>query len=250
MLVWFVKPIERIVIKMVSSKGEIDKEYHLEYINTGLMGTPELSLHEASKEVAKFGHLTHRMLGFFIDLFQSKESKRITKRLAKIQKYENITDRVEVEIADYLLKVSSGELTANSSLRVRSMLSIINDLERIADNIYLMSKYMEKKVEDRTWFTPEQRENLNNLLTVLEEAIIEMLKNLNMEYGKANIEKSRAIHDKMNKLKWEIRAAHLQSIERGDYNMKSGLVYADLYTACEKTSDIVMNVMEAVVGKV
>ena len=145
--VWFVDIIENVVTKMVTIKNKIDREYHLEYIDKGLMGTPELSILEARKEVAKFGELTQRMMGFLTDLLTAKEPKRIEKRLKKIQKYEDITDRIEIEIADYLLKVSEGELSETSSRRLRSMLSIINELERIGDVLFQMSKNLEKKIE-------------------------------------------------------------------------------------------------------
>tara|TARA_Y100000782_G_scaffold115587_1_gene160882 strand:+ start:5993 stop:7681 length:1689 start_codon:yes stop_codon:yes gene_type:complete len=249
-LVWFVKPIEKLVTKMVPSKGKFDDMYTLEYISTGVMGTPELALLEARKEVAKFGRLTHKMLGFFKELFIEKEPKKINKRLAKLQKYEDITDRIEIEIADYLLKVSAGELTDVSSLRIRSMLSTINDLERIGDVIYQMSKLIERKIEDRTWFTPEQRNNMTEMLGILDQMFEEMIKILDQDYSKANIDKLIELHKSIISSKAEMRKIHLMSVEKGDYNIRSGLIYADLYTDCEKIGDFILNIAEAIKGKV
>jgi len=127
LLIWFVPQLVNFAIKSVKSKGDNDEEFHLDYITTGALATAELSLLEAKKEVAKFGKITSRMNGFVSDLLTEKEKKKKSKLYQKIQKYEDITDRVEVEIANYLSKVSQSEMTDSESIRVRSMLSITND---------------------------------------------------------------------------------------------------------------------------
>ncbi len=249
-LVWFVKPIEKLVVKMVSSKSKDDVLHSLEYINTGVMGTPELSLLQARKEVAKFGTLTHKMFHYFDELFQAKEPKKIKKKISKVEKYEEITDRIEIEIADYLLKVSGGELTESSSLRIRSMLSVINDLERIGDTLYQLSKLFEKKVNERIWFTPEQRENIGDMLQQIDTMFISTIDLLSNDYQEANIDTIVAQHKGIIDTKIALRKMHLRSIENADYNVKSGLIFADLYTNCEKISDHLLNIAEAVKGKV
>ncbi len=248
--IWFVPLIESMVMRVVPIRNKIDKEYHLEYIDKGMMGTPELSLLEAKKEVAKFGTLTQRMLGFLTDLFTAKEPLRIEKRLKKIQKYEDITDRVEVEIADYLLKVSEGELSEVSSRRVRSMLSIINDLERIGDILYQMSKNIEKKTETRTWFTPEQRNSLLEMFEILDKAFTVMNSNLEKEFNKTELQEAKLLRTKVLEKTEELRMQHLQNMENGDYNVRSGLVYTDLFMACEKISHHIANVTKAMEGRV
>lgn len=249
-LIWFVKYIEKIVVRMTPSRGKIDKEYHLEYIEKGIMGTPELSILEARKEVAKFGTLTEKMLGFFTDLFNAKEPKKIDKKLAKIQKYEDITDRVEVEIADYLLEVTKGGLSEASSIKVRGMLSIINDLERIGDICYQMSKNLEKKLNDKTWFSPGQRSNMMTMLNLLNDALKVMVKNLSIDYDQANLEEAERIRKEIILKRDEFKKQHLVSMEKGEYNVKSGLIYMDLFMACEKIAEHITNVTQAVKGKV
>ena len=248
--VWFVDLIEKVVTKLVPIKNKIDREYHLEYIDKGLMGTPELSILEARKEVAKFGELTQRMMGFLTDLFTAKEPKRIEKRLKKIQKYEDITDRIEIEIADYLLKVSEGELSEASSRRLRSMLSIINELERIGDVLFQMSKNLEKKIDSKTWFTPEQRNMLIHMFDMLEKAFTVMNTNLDQDYNKVNMDAADALQKEMRDFSDQIRIEHLKSIENGDYNVRSGLIYTELFTACEKLRDHIYNINESAFGKV
>lgn len=248
--VWFVDLIESVVTKMVTIKNKIDREYHLEYIDKGLMGTPELSILEARKEVAKFGELTQRMMGFLTDLFTAKEPKRIEKRLKKIQKYEDITDRIEIEIADYLLKVSEGELSETSSRRLRSMLSIINELERIGDVLFQMSKNLEKKIESKTWFTPEQRNMLIHMFELIDKAFTIMNSNLDKDYNKINMGEANDLEKEIRGFSDQIRVEHLKSIENGDYNIRSGLIYTELFTACEKLRDHIHNINESIYGKV
>ncbi len=248
--VWFVDIIENVVTKMVTIKNKIDREYHLEYIDKGLMGTPELSILEARKEVAKFGELTQRMMGFLTDLFTAKEPKRIEKRLKKIQKYEDITDRIEIEIADYLLKVSEGELSETSSRRLRSMLSIINELERIGDVLFQMSKNLEKKIESKTWFTPEQRNMLIHMFELIDKAFTIMNGNLDKDYNKINMDEANDLEKEIRGFSDQIRVEHLKSIENGDYNIRSGLIYTELFTACEKLRDHIHNINESIYGKV
>lgn len=247
--VWFIDFLVKATGFLVRKKNK-KKEYHLEYIDKGLMGSPELSLLEARKEVAKFGDLTYRMFGFVRELLLAKESKKIEKRLAKIEKYEQITDRIEVEIADYLLKVSAGELADSSSKRVRSMLSIINDLERIADLFYQMSKNIEKKILSRTWFAPKQRNELFEMFDLLDEAMVLMNQNLAEDPEPENVLRALELKRLTYEKKEEIRVEHLKNIQTGNYNIKSGFIYTELFSACEKVVDYVTNVSEASTGKV
>ena len=148
-LVWFAGFIEKIVIRMVPSKGDADEEYSLEFISTGMMATPEMSLMEAQKEVAKFGGVVKRMNGFVKGLISEQDNKKTSETLARIKKYEDITDRIEADVADYLAKVSQGEMSESSSLKVRGMLSIIGDLERIGDIYSKCLKPLKEKTREK-----------------------------------------------------------------------------------------------------
>ncbi|HAW51675.1 MAG TPA: Na/Pi cotransporter, partial [Flavobacteriales bacterium] len=140
LLIWFVPYLVNIATKMVSSKGEFDEEFHLEYIGFGLSNTAELSLVEAKKEVTKMGKITRKVAGMVPKLLFEPDKKHTSKILAKIKKYEELSDRMELEIANYLAKTSEGDLSDKSTMEIREMLSIISDLERIADITYQMSK--------------------------------------------------------------------------------------------------------------
>ena len=141
----FVPHLVRLAEKTVKSKGAADLVFHLDYIGTGMMATPELSLLEAKKEIAKFGGITSLMSKFTRSLLYEKSLKVKGEIHERIAKYEDITDRVEVEVANYLNKISEGELSPETSSRIRGMNSIVNDLERIGDIYFQISKAIERK---------------------------------------------------------------------------------------------------------
>lgn len=248
LLVWFVKHISNFVVRFVTSKGE-DEEFRLEYISTPIMSTPEISLEEAGKEIAKFAELTSRMSGFVQALIVKKKVKARTKLMKRIKKYEEITDRVELEIADYLSKVSTSNLSSESSLRLRGMLSIINDLERIGDLFFQMSLAVERKNESDAWFSERQVKNLQEMFELIDEAFNVMIANLNMDYDQVSLNEAIEHEAAINKKRDRLRKKHLKNIEKGDYDIMSGIVYSDLYNLIERVGDHIINVSEAVTGE-
>ncbi len=246
--IWFTDSVAKLVTRLVPGTGKIDEEYNLEFIERGPMGTPELSLMEARKEVAKLGRLTQKIIVYFNELFNSKDVKFVKKRMNKIKKYENITDRVEVEIANYLMRVSRGELSSDSSERVRMMLSVISELERVGDLFYQMSLTMEHKIEDRIYFTPEQRAAIETMLSLLSEAGKIMNDYLDTDNAELLTDAKRLKREIMTH-KEKVSSEHYKSIEKGDYNIRSGLVYNDLLNACEKVGENITNVSERLAGK-
>tara|TARA_Y100000385_G_scaffold252617_1_gene276185 strand:- start:486 stop:1001 length:516 start_codon:yes stop_codon:yes gene_type:complete len=168
----------------------------------------------------------------------------------KLKKYEEITDRVEVEIASYLDNLSTKEVSQNTSSQIRAMLSITNDLERIGDIYYQMSKTIERKDESKLYFLPEQRENLNNMLDVLDKAFTEMNANLRSEYGHISIENAKKYEREINQIRNNLRKSYLEQAEKGEYKFQPGIMYNDLFSSCEKVGDHIINVSEAVAGEI
>ncbi len=250
LMVGFVPMIARIVVKMVPSKGDVDEEFHLEYIGTGMMLTTEAAILEAKKEVTKFGKLTKKMVGFIPKLLVETDQKAFKKLLARVRKYEEITDRIESEVSNYLAKVSEGELNPSASERIRSMLSIINDLERIGDVCYQMSKAIERKSDKKVWFTPEQRQNLQEMFNKVDTAITHMIVNLENDYSGADMDKAHELEKDINKLRNKFRKEHLVNIEQGEYNFQSGIIYNDLFSSAERVGDHIINVSEAINGEI
>ena len=248
-LVGFVPLISRIVIKIQPSKGEMDEEFHLEHIGTGLMQTGELSVLEANKEVAKFGDIATRLFNMIPELLKETDNSKFKKLMDRIRKYEDITDRMEVEIADYLAKASQGEMSDSASIKVRSMISIINDMERIGDICYQLSITIERKREQKAYFTPELRTSLEEMITEVQKAMAIMNKNLNSSYSQVLIADADEAELAINKMRNQLRKKYLQNIEKGEGKIQTGMIYNNLIHSLEKVGDHVFNISEAITGK-
>jgi phosphate:Na+ symporter len=249
-LIWFVPVIAKIVTKMVKPKDEIDQEFHLEYIAGGVMSTPELSILEARKEISKFIDVVEKQIKLLPKLLITPDEKKLKKFYKKIAFYEEVTDRMEQEIADYLAKVAEGELSEQSSAKIRAMISIINDLEKIGDTCYQIAKIIERKQNHKLYFLPEQRENLNKFYDLLFEAFQSLKKSLNNNFENVNLEEAKKWEDKINAYRDKLRKDYLRKIEKGKYKLESGVIYADVFSNIEKIGDFIYNIEEAAAGKV
>jgi phosphate:Na+ symporter len=250
LLVGFVPFMAKTATNLVKSKGDADEEFKLDYISAAGIALPEVAILEAKKEVAKFGDVTVRMNDFIKTLINDQDKKIRNKMFNKLKKYEEITDRVEVEIASYLENLSTKEVSQNTSSQIRSMLSITNDLERIGDIYYQMSKTLERKDENKLYFLPEQRENINRMLEKVEKAFKIMTNNLNSEYGHIITDDAEKAEREINQLRNELRTSYLEQAEKGKYKFQSGIMYNDIFSSCEKVGDHIINVTEAVAGKI
>ena len=246
--VWFLERIAAWVVRLVPKKMGDDDVFHLDYIKAGVLATPELSIIEAKKEVAKFGKITSKMLTYFSKLLVETDKNKKKYYYDKIAKYEEITDRVEVEISNYLAKAAENELSEDTSRRVRGMLAIINDLERIGDIFYHMSLTLNRKESEKVWFSPEQRKNLIKMIALVDEAFIIMIENLKSDYETVSYVRALERENEVNEFRDFLRSEHFENIERQEYNVKSGIFYSDLFYSLEKVGDHIMNVTEAVVG--
>ncbi|MBL4709951.1 MAG: Na/Pi cotransporter family protein [Flavobacteriales bacterium] len=249
-LIWFVPQLVRLAERTVKSKGDSDEEFKLDFIGGPLGSTAELCILEAKKEVSKFGAVTARMNDFVKTVINSSNSKKKDKMYSKLEKYEEITDRVEVEITDYLGKAARLEMSEEASIRMRGMLSITNDLERVGDIFYQIGKALEKKEQEKVYFTPEQREGLNEMLALVEEAFKVMNTNLESDYGNISMDGALDAEKKINQFRNKLRKKHLKMIEGGDFHMQGALIYANLFSSMEKVGDHIINVSEAVAGEI
>ncbi len=248
-LIGFAHKLAAIAEKLVKPKDEDDEKFSLEYIGSGVTASVELSLLEAKKEIGNFGKVVAKMMRHLDLILSEQNSAVIKKKLKKIQKYEDISDQLEVEVGQYLLKLSETELTEKTSITIRSMLSAINNLERAADVIYQMSRTIERKIDGKVWFTPEQRENLMELFVNVNQAIVIMQGNLEGSYDNVQKEEAKAVEEQINKLRSKFRKQHLKSIEKGDYNIKAGLIFVDLISSAEKLGDHIYDVNADIAGE-
>ncbi len=251
LLIWFVPWLVKMAIKTVPGSAEDDEnEGKLKFIGAGIR-TPELATIELQKEVAHFGDITSRMSGFTKVLINSTDAKEQKKMLKKLKKYEKITDKLEIEITEYMTKLSSQKITPKTSLRLRSTLNICNDLERIGDIYFQISKAIEKKIEDKDYFLPEQRNNLNEMIDTVDNAFAIMVKNLNSpSYDDVSKDEAKAAEKEINAMRDKLRKHNNKRIGAEDYNSKTAMIYNNLFSSLEKVGDHIINVTESVVGEI
>lgn len=249
-MIWFVPQLVRLATRLVTSKGDEDEEFHLTYL--GAQGAPltaEVSIVEAQKETIKFGKITLKMMDLLKkQLAEGDEGKR-TKQRDKIAEYETMTDEIEENIASYLVKISEQRLTEDSSVKIRSILSISSDLERVADIILRMSKDINRGNNQKLKFSEKQHDNIAKIFALLDEAFAVMKSTLAGSYGsKVDISDAVAIEQQINDLKSKLRKKHLKATEQKEYDVKSGIIYKDLFFSAEKIGDHVINISEAIRG--
>ncbi len=249
LLVWFVPQLQKIAELTVKSRGAADEEFRLEFIGGNVVAA-DISIFEARRETLKYANVTSRMNGFLKKLLVSKDKKEFKKLLERIEKYEVITDRYEVEIANFLNKVSSSTMTDKNSEEVRALNSIANDLERIGDIYYQMSLNILRKQEEKIWFLPEQRQGLLEMSDLIDKAFHKMIDNFEKTMDKVDIKGAELLEEQINEKRNELRNIHLQGLQNEDYNMRSGLIYNDLFSSYERIGDHIINVSEALAGKI
>jgi phosphate:Na+ symporter len=239
---WF----EKLVIKMQPGKKEEDDVFKLEYIGSGLLNAPELSVFEVKREVITYTKRVRKMYSFIPELLQEMDKTKFDQLLERIQKYEDIVDRMEVEIAEFLVQLSEDEISDETSNRIRALLRVISNLEKIGDVCYQSSLTINRKNNDKAWFTQNQRDRLKEMFAIVNKAFDLTLENIQHEdIKKVNLTKSLEYEKLLNNLRNEIRDEHFVSVEKGDYNIKSGLYYNTLYTSVEKIGDHIYNINEA-----
>ncbi len=249
-LIWFTPLLVKLASKTVRSKGVEDEEFRLEFIDTSIE-ISEISIIEAKRELSKFAELTKRMSGFVRSLLIQTDQKDQSPILKRIKKYEKITDRMEVEIAEYCRELSRRELSAAASENIRAILAISGELERVGDVFYQMSMVLEKKTTARIWFTPEQRDNIIEMFDLVDKAHAVMMANLSKEETEqVNMEKAEELEQKIDAFKETLRKDYMKKVERGSYNMRSGAIYSDLFSSLEKIGDHIHNVSEALSGEI
>ncbi len=248
LLIWFVNFIARTVTKAIKSTGE--DEFSLEYISTGMMNTAELSIEEARKETVRMGELTMKMSKHFKNLIEEGKPKKQKKLLKKMRDFEIMTDRMEHEISEYLVKVASqGTLSQRSSIKVTSLLSAVNDLERIGDLFFQMSRDVERILKSDKQFKNKQVKNLQDMMVLIDEALQIMRDNLDSTQKENTLEPAMLVEEKIDGLRDLFRKDLTRDIERDKYDPQRDGWYKDLFHLCEKIGDHAINVSEAMTGE-
>ncbi|MBN2347627.1 MAG: Na/Pi cotransporter family protein [Bacteroidales bacterium] len=244
LLVGFVPQIAHMVKYLVRGTDEDDEEFKLQYINTGLLSVNELSVIQAKNEIVHYSERTVKMFYMVKELFDQTKTKKSDKLIRKIKKYEEISDRMEVEIAAYLTKVSTGVLSNSTSENINIMLRLINEIESINDACFNFSDLIFRQRDSNIVFTEDMNTNIHHifeLLNVLIENMAEGIKNENFELNIDIIQKNKK---ELNNLIEQIKKDHLKDIKKGKYKYNAGIIYCDMYSQADRLAHYVYNTIE------
>jgi phosphate:Na+ symporter len=250
LLIGFVKFIVVTVEKIIPSRGKTDEKHQLEYFGHGFLHMAELSVLQAKRETLRYSDLGQRMFNFIPEMIYQTDRKKFAKILARVSKYEEITDRVEVEITTFLIKVSRQQISVNASEQLRRMRLVISEIEKIGDICYKMASLLDKKKEEKAYFTPRQREELDKMFALINEAFDLMMVNLERGevFARTNINKTYLLEKKINEYRDAVSVEVIDDPEKESSHVKSGFYFNKIVSSCEKVGDAVLNINEAIAG--
>lgn len=243
-LVWFIPSIEKLVNKLIPTNEE--EEFRLKFIPSGFMSAGELSIEPAKQEIQAFSKRVVRMYEFIPELFDMKDDKKFDQLMGRTKKYEEITDRMEVEIANYLTKVSENGMSLGASQEVSAMLRIVDNLESIGDSCYQLSLTIESKRKQNISYSQEMNEKLQKMFSMVKDSVLEMNNNLSENYHNVSSARAKELEYKINEYRDQLRAEHTEAVKQNEYSYQTGISYSTLYAQCEKLADFAINITEAI----
>ena len=244
-MIWFVKLIEKTVC-MIIRKKEDDEEYRLRFISSGMLSTAELSILQARKEIHLYSERTFRMFRMVQDLLHTEKDDDFNKLFSRIEKYENISDNMELEIANYLNQVSEGRLSSESKLQIRSMLREVTEIESIGDSCYNLARTINRKRQTNQDFTEKQYEHIHFMMNMTAEALSQMILVIEKpEQHSIDVNKSFNIENEINNYRNQLKNQNILDVNNKEYDYQMGVYYMDIIGECEKLGDYVVNVVEA-----
>ena len=243
-LIWFIGPIEKVVCWVIRPK-EDEEEFRLRFISGGMLSTAELSIVQARKEINLFAERTRRMFGMVRDLLHTTNENDFNKLFSRIEKYENISDNMELEIANYLNEVSEGRLSSESKLKIRTMLREVTELESIGDSCYHLARTINHKFRGNEDFTEKQYDHIHQMLQLTDNALQQMVSLEEDEYYLVDPNKSFNIENEINNYRNQLKDQNVLDVNNKEYNYQMGVHYMDIISECEKLGDYVVNVVEA-----
>lgn len=247
LLVGFVPHIVRFIEKYQTKKESADSQHRLQYISSGMMSSAELSISQAHKEIELFAKLIEKMHFSLEGLLFNKQNMQ-ERFLKKIEKREKITDKIELEIAEYLTKISSNNLTESATRRIRGMHSMINDLERVGDIYFQMSKTFERTQSEGIELPDEAMKKMRKMLNLVFNAIRNIRENLDKENGDIDLEEAMRLENAIDLYRDELLEYHYAQLEKNNYSNQAGFVFLDYLNRLEKIGDHLFNVNEALAG--
>ena len=248
-LVWFIPQIEKIVCYVIKPKRKADEDdFRLRFIQTGIMKTPEISVLEAQKEIHSFAERIQRMFGMVRELLGEKNPDKFVKLFSRIEKYEGISDNMEIEIANYLDQVSDAHLSDETKAKIRAMLREISEIESIGDSCYNIARTISRKINGKEDFTAKQYEHIHQMFELTDNSLSQMNIILVGHKNDVDVNHSFNIENEINNYRNQLKTQNINDVNNHEYTYAIGTMYMDIIQECEKLGDYVVNVVEARMG--
>lgn len=248
-LVWFIPQIEKLVCKIIRPKKNTDEDdFRLRFIQSGIMKTPEISVLEAQKEIHCFAERIQRMFGMVKTLLGETNEEKFVKLYSRIEKYEGISDNMEIEIAKYLDQVSDSHLSDETKAKIRAMLREISEIESIGDSCFNIARTLNRRFKGKEDFIPSQYEHIHQMMELTDNALTQM--NITLVGHKVDNDANLSfnIENEINNYRNQLKSQNINDVNNHLYTYAIGTMYMDIIQECEKLGDYVVNVVEARMG--
>ncbi len=248
-LVWFIPQIEKLVCKIIRPKKNTDEDdFRLRFIQSGIMKTPEISVLEAQKEIHCFAERIQRMFGMVKMLLGETNEEKFVKLYSRIEKYEGISDNMEIEIAKYLDQVSDSHLSDETKAKIRAMLREISEIESIGDSCFNIARTLNRRFKGKEDFITSQYEHMHQMMELTDNALTQMNITLVGHKGDNDANLSFNIENEINNYRNQLKSQNINDVNNHLYTYAIGTMYMDIIQECEKLGDYVVNVVEARMG--
>ena len=249
LLIGFVPFLVRVAQAWVPSRGEEDELFSLDYLDRGVLATSELSLVEARKQLTKMGDLMRKAYKLVPLLITEMDEGKVRRHAQKLQKYEDISDRMEIEVSSYLSKASEGELSAAGVGKVKAMLHVAHYLERMGDIYLEISRNLTRRKEQKAYFTPDMRNNILRLSEVVQRSLDLMVQNIDRSEEGLSMDEAMELEEKVDAIYKELRNEYLDRVQNGKFRLQSGMYYSDLLTEMERLADHAASITKTLSGE-
>ena len=245
-LIWFIKLIEKAVVWIIKPKSQDKELFRLKYISAGPLATPELAAEQAFDEIIHFAQISRNGLGYAKQAIAA-DAKHFDELREKLVKYEEISDRIEYEIAAFLNGVSAGDISEATSMKIKAMYKIIGELESLGDSGEAISRMLSRRNEHKKTFSAETIDNINLMLEKVDNAYEVMIANLNAahEGTLSSIANAYSAEEQINTLRNELREAEIEALEDNDKNYQTSVYYIDIINELEHMGDYMINISQS-----
>ena len=246
-LIWFIPFIEKLVCAIIKeSKNKEEEAFRLKYINAGPLATPELAVEQAFDEIIHFAQISRTGLGYAREAVKETSSDKFEELRAKLVKYEEISDRIEYEIAAFLNAVSAGDISEETSMKIKAMYKIIGELESLGDSGEAISRILSRRNIHKKEFDLETVKRLEEMVAAVDRAYESMIENLNAAYKceLENIANAYNAEDRINNLRNYLRDAEIEALESDRKNYQTSVYYMDIVSELEKMGDFIINISQ------